>query len=407
MLCLQNNFYFTRASERIYLYECYQVRFLTFISSFLLFSLAFTVAYSQGAISGIVYDEATGDPVFACNVVQKGSTNGVTTDFDGKFSIEVSSLPVTLQFSFVSYLPKEIEVTQYLKDMTVRLAQDQVLLNEAEVVGERISEKQKKAPLTMESMDVLAIKDAASGNFYESLGNLKDVDMTSASLGFKIINTRGFNSTSPVRSLQLIDGVDNQSPGLNFSLGNFLGASDLDVMKVDIIAGASSAFYGPGAFNGVVQMTTKDPFLFPGFSMYIKKGERGLFETAFRMAEVIKNKDGEDKFAYKLNFFRLEANDWQATNYEPINGSEHDETNPYGYDAVNIYGDEAIAPNNDNTDAVSDYAGLGVWYRPGYRENELVNYETDNMKFNTGFYYKLSPEVTANYSFNYSTGSTI
>ena len=77
---------------------------------------------------------------------------------------------------------------------------------------------------------------------------------------FKVINSRGFNSTSPVRSLQLIDGVDNQAPGLNFALGNFLGASDLDVMKVEIIQGASSAYYGPGAFNGVINITTKDPF---------------------------------------------------------------------------------------------------------------------------------------------------
>ena len=59
-------------------------------------------------------------------------------------------------------------------------------------------------------MDVLSIKEAASGDFYESLGNLKGVDVTSASMGFKVVNTRGFNSTSPVRSLQLIDGVDNQ-----------------------------------------------------------------------------------------------------------------------------------------------------------------------------------------------------
>ena len=98
-------------------------------------------------------------------------------------------------------------------------------------------------------MDLIAIKEAPSGSFYEGLGNLKGVDLTSASLGFKIINTRGFNSTSPVRSLQLIDGVDNQSPGLNFSLGNFLGAPELDVKNVEIVAGASSAFYGPGAFN--------------------------------------------------------------------------------------------------------------------------------------------------------------
>ena len=66
----------------------------------------------------------------------------------------------------------------------------------------------------------IAIKETPSSNFYDGLGALKGVDITAASLGFKVINTRGFNSTSPVRSLQIIDGVDNQSPGLNFSLGN-------------------------------------------------------------------------------------------------------------------------------------------------------------------------------------------
>ena len=118
---------------------------------------------------------------------------------------------------------------------------DEVLLKEAMVVKERVSDKQKQAPLTVESMDLIAIKEAPTGDFYQGLGTLKGVDMVAASFGFKVINTRGFNSTSPVRSLQLIDGVDNQSPGLNFSLGNFLGASDLDVLKVDVIAGASTA----------------------------------------------------------------------------------------------------------------------------------------------------------------------
>ena len=73
-------------------------------------------------------------------------------------------------------------------------------------------------------LDILAIKETPSANFYDGLGGFKGVDISTASLGFKIINTRGFNSTSPVRSLQIIDGVDNQAPGMNFSLGNFLGA---------------------------------------------------------------------------------------------------------------------------------------------------------------------------------------
>ena len=267
----------------------------------------------------------------------------------------------------------------------------------------------KQAPLTVETMDVIAIKEAPSGNFYESLGNLKGVDMTSASLGFKVINTRGFNSTSPVRSLQLIDGVDNQSPGLNFSLGNFLGASDLDVMKVDIIAGASSAYYGPGAFNGVINMTTKDPFTFPGISASVKVGERDMTEYAVRWAQVLKNKDGKEKFGYKLNIFYLQANDWKADNYDPIDGSEVGANNPGGFNAVNIYGDESSERNNNFTDPIEifDNPGLGEFFRTGYREEDLADYNTENLKLNAALHYKIKDDVQLIYGFNYGSGTTI
>src|SRR5439155_2603751 len=147
-------------------------------------------------------------------------------------------------------------------------------LKGVEISGSRISEKQKEAPLTVESIDRIGIKECAQTSFYEALGTLKGVDLTSASLGFTIINTRGFNSTSPVRSLQIIDGVDNQAPGLNFSLGNFLGASELDVLKLELVAGASSAYYGPNAFNGVINILARSPFLKPGLEVMSKIVER-------------------------------------------------------------------------------------------------------------------------------------
>src|SRR4029078_10016397 len=99
-----------------------------------------------------------------------------------------------------------------------RLKSSEVELKNVDVVGSRISEKQKEAPLTVESIDMIAIRECPQSSFYESLGSLKGVDLTSASLGFTIINTRGFNSTSPVRSLQIIDGVYNQVTWLTFSL---------------------------------------------------------------------------------------------------------------------------------------------------------------------------------------------
>ena len=373
---------------------------------------------AQTTIRGRVVDGNTGEPMFSSSVINEATGKGTTTDFDGIFRLNVASLPANLRISFIGYTEKSVTVTDPEAKLVIKLIEDQILIEEAEVVGERISEKQKQAPLTVESMDLIAIKEAPSGNFYEGLGNLKGVDLTSASLGFKIINTRGFNSTSPVRSLQLIDGVDNQSPGLNFSLGNFLGAPDLDVKNVEIIAGASSAFYGPGAFNGVINMETKDPFVFPGLSISTKigettkKGESNLYEFGFRWAQIIENKNEEPVFAYKINAFRFQAYDWEATNYEPVDGSIVGEDNPGGFDAVNIYGDEYRAVLQFN-DGVSEHArGLDGVYRTGYKEVDLVDYNTHNLKVSTSANWRLQPEKTYEspeliYSFNMGQGSTV
>jgi outer membrane receptor protein involved in Fe transport len=365
---------------------------------------------AQNVIKGKISDKQTGETLIGASVVIEGTTEGTITDIDGNFQISTErSLPIKLVISFLGYEKITYEVTNWDQKVNVKVSPDNVMLDAVEVVGSRISEREKQAPLTVESMDVIAIREAPSGSFYESLGNMKGVDMTSASLGFKVINTRGFNSTSPVRSLQLIDGVDNQSPGLNFSLGNFLGSSDLDVMKVDIIAGASSAFYGPGAFNGVVNMTTKDPFTFPGLSASLKVGERDMKEAAIRWAQVFKNKEGKDKFGYKLNVYYFDALDWEAENYNPVDDSDDRASNPGGFDAVNVYGDESTETNNDESGSIGSitYPGLGRYYRTGYREVDLADYNTNNLKLNAAFHYKIKQDVEAIFSTSYSQGTTV
>ena len=369
-------------------------------------------AAAQEMLRGRVIDAELGEPIFSANVIVEGTTNGVTTDFDGQFLLPVSAFPVKLKVSFIGYSMQTVTVKNASDKLTVKLLPDQVLIDAAEVVGNRISEKQKQAPLTVESMDVLAIKEAPSGSFYEGLGNLKGVDVTSASLGFKIINTRGFNSTSPVRSLQLIDGIDNQSPGLNFSLGNFLGASDLDVKSVDIVAGASSAFYGPGAFNGVVSMETKSPFQFPGITVSTKVGERELNELAFRYADYTTDDDGNPVLGFKVNAYRFSAYDWEATNYDPVDGSQVDASNPGRYDAVNIYGDEYKPVFDRSGDGTSSARGLGNFFRTGYKEVDLVDYDTENLKVSTALHWRLMPEETYDspelvYGFNSGFGTTV
>ena len=119
-----------------------------------------------------------------------------------------------------------------------------------------------------------------------------------------------------------------------------MGASDIDIQRVNVIAGASSAFYGPNAFNGVISMETKSPFLFPGVMAEVKVGERQKGQVQFRIA---------DYFIMKMVSKNLDTNLPQAT-CKPMIGklkttkqtqdSDFDETNPGGYDAVNRYGDE-------------------------------------------------------------------
>lgn len=372
-------------------------------------------AYAWGQnVTGTVTESNGRSPIFMANVLVEESQKGTTTDDKGNFSLQVkpAKFPVTLRISLIGYATRQVELEGPRKGLKIKLEEDQAMLEEVSVIERRLSEKQQQSALTVEALDATAIKETPANDFYEALGNLKGVDVTSASLGFKIINTRGFNSTSPVRSLQLIDGVDNQAPGLNFALGNFLGASQLDVRSVDVIAGASTAFYGPGAFNGVVDMHTKNPFQYEGLSASVKVGERALTETAVRYGEAFQLGDSKiDNLAFKLNLYYLQANDWEAGNLDPIDGSPVGRDNPGRYNAVNRYGDESLASNNERGSfgavKYNNQAGLGTFYRPGYMERDLVDYDTRNLKSNFGLYYRFQDSVQLSYNVNYGTGTTV
>jgi outer membrane receptor protein involved in Fe transport len=373
-------------------------RILTLVILFITFGSLF----SQNLINGTVYDKKSKETLVGANVIIPEIGKGTMTDIDGLFQIDSYKFPIEIEVSFIGF-EKKIITIESSSPIKVYLIENKQLLSEIVIVDSRLTDKQKQSPITVEAMDVIAIKETPAASFYEGLGALKGVDVTSASMGFKIINTRGFNSTSPVRSLQIIDGVDNQSPGLNFSLGNFLGSSELDLKKVEIVVGANSSLYGPNAFNGVISMETKDPFQFPGFSAQVKGGARNLNEIAIRWAQSIKNKDGEDKFGYKLNYYRMTASDWVANNYDQAFDSPTESSNPGGYDAVNRYGDEEYS-------SFSNFAlapGLGSFHRPGYREEDLVDYDTENTKMNAAFFFKPTAKTELIYATNYGNGTTV
>lgn len=114
--------------------------------------------FAQQTLNGVIKDNKTNETLIGANVVIKGTTTGAQTDLDGKFKITTDqALPLTLVISYIGYIQQEFVVkTNTL--ITIKLQANEVLLKDVEVVGSRISEKQKEAPMTVESMDVIAIK---------------------------------------------------------------------------------------------------------------------------------------------------------------------------------------------------------------------------------------------------------
>ncbi|MEZ4827204.1 MAG: TonB-dependent receptor [Bacteroidia bacterium] len=204
--------------------------------------------------------------------------------------------------------------------------------------------------------------------------------------------------------------MDNQAPGLNFSLGNFLGASEIDVEGVDLIVGASSAYYGPNAFNGVISMKTKSPFIYEGLNLMARVGERNMGEFSVRYAKAFANKGGYDRLAFKLNAYYLRADDWVADNLDPVDDAEVPANNPGRYDAVNRYGDENLNGGINNATGNSDQVinpGLGRWHRTGYEETDLVNYDTRNLKLSAAFHWKVTKDVELIAASNFGNGTTV
>ena len=357
-----------------------------------------------GTVGGTVTDSDTRTPVAGASISVKGFLSGTTTDGQGKFQLNTKlPLPFTLIVSGMGYIRQEITVSQYSGDISVIMSPGLTMMDEVVVSASRVEENIMRSPVTVEKMDIRAIRETPSISFYEGLQSLKSLDVVTSGLTFKSINTRGFGGVGTGRFLQLVDGVDNQTPGLNFSVGNLFGLSDLDAESAELIPGAASALYGPVAFNGVLMLKSKDPFQYQGLSVQTKLGvnhlndpnvdAKPLIDLALRYARAFNN-----KFAFKTNVSYFKGLDWYATNYTDIDpntpAASRGNSNP-GKNSLNIYGDE-VAQN---------ITGIGRVSRTGYQERFLTDYKVDNLKLNAALHYRLSNKLEAIYQYNFGRGT--
>ena len=247
----------------------------------------------QQTIIGTVLDE-NGTPLPGASVVEKGTQNGVVTDFDGKFSIKVAA-GATLQISYIGYKTQEIAASN---DMSVTLQPDAAKLEEVVLVGYG---KQTKKDLTG------AVAQISTEDFKQGINISPDNLIQGKVAGVRVVSSsgepgagidvsiRGINSIrSGSTPLFVVDGLplsnDNVSSGsANFGLGNSTAKNPLnflntnDIASITVLKDASAAaIYGARGSNGVVIITTK-------------QGEKGnatfTVDSYVSVAQVIKKLD--------------------------------------------------------------------------------------------------------------------
>ncbi len=462
-----------------------------------LLAMLFTVAAQAQSVTvtGTIRNETSKENVPAVSVTVKGNASvGTYTNQDGAFSLRVAKLPVVLVFSSIGYESQEVTVSDAAKPVEVSFKVNNSLGQEVVVAATRAPQRILESPVTVERMSSAVIRNIAAPSVYEAITNLKGVDVHTASLTFRTVTTRGFVSSGNTRLNQLVDGMDNQAPGLNFAVSSIVGLTDLDVDNIEVLAGASSALYGSGGMNGTVLITSKNPFKYQGFSYNVKQGVMHIDSKqrkaapynniAMRWAKVINN-----KLAFRFSGELIRGSDWEAEDYrnkkqigilsKVVGGNRNNDPN---FNGVNVYGDET----DINMDAFSlaamsaastgvtgsptllatiangyfasqgnpvyptnaQYGGaitqiftsLGIsnptqqaallpvlqqqflpfyngykngYYRnqnisrTGYKEEDLVDYNTLNAKINAGVHYKITDNIEASLNSYFGTGTTV
>jgi outer membrane receptor protein involved in Fe transport len=382
------------------------------------------MSFSQSniAISGKVTNEKK-EPLAQASVMVKNSKAGAITDEKGNFRVFVTSLPVTLQVSYSNLKEQEIIVSS-TNEISISMEPSSDLLDAVVLQSKGIPTKMLNYTGTADILPLKKIRQLPTTSIYDATVYSKGIDLTSSSLTFKTPSSRGFNGSGSTRVNQIVDGMDNQAPGLNFFVGNFAGLTDLDIESVELLPGASSALYGPGGMNGTILMNSKNPFKYQGLSvqlrqgvMHVDKGQRDK-ASAYNDYSLRWAKAFNEKFAVKIGAQYISAKDWLAndsTNYDRSGTSgklkSGSRTTDPNYDGVNVYGDETSV---DIFPFLSGALPAGHPLiehidvsRTGYKEIDVIDPETKNIKLSGALHYKLSDKIEALLMGYWSTGNTV
>ena len=406
-----------------------------------------TFIFAQTNVSGTVVDEDN-NPIPGANIVFD-STTGAVANFDGEFSLTVNqNPPFSLKVSSIGFETATIEVGSDNLSLYITLAESENLLDDVVISASRVPQRLFDSPVTIERFDYKDLAQSTGADFYSSLSSLKGVQINTGGLLLQTISVRGFSTIDNTGFVQLIDGMDNEAPGLSFAAGNLVGVSQLDLLSAELLPGAASALYGANAFKGILLMNSKNPFDFQGTSAYFTNGvtsqdfsgDNHFYDVGVRFAKAF-----SDKLAVKVNISYTEGQDWGANDMRDVNfldgryvpGTTElaDSSTFPDYDGLNMYGEQAVNLNLTDTflglvvpglvnagqlgsgqaSAITrimgmmapDYFGSQLLSTQGYAESDLIDGIASSFKVDVAAHYRFNGNSELILNSKVGTGNTI
>jgi len=323
-------------------------------------------------ITGIVTD-GKGEPIVGANVLEKGTTNGIITDADGKFSLEIASAS-TLEVSYIGYLTQDLAVGNK-SDFLIKLLEDTQKLDEVVVVGYGT---QKKVNLTgsVSSVSFGTLADSRPvTNVSTALSGMSagvQVNQTSGQPGSDgaTIRIRGVGTLNNANPLIIIDGLEGSLDAVNPN----------DVENISILKdAASSAIYGARAANGVILVTTK-------------KGKQGKINVSY---------SGRLSMSSPTNLIEMVTNYADFMEYMNESSVNIGSSNIFSQSTIDLWREKEKVPNELNEFGYPNYVAYPNtdWEKVLFKDkvmnehNVSLNGATDKVSFLVSAGYMDNPGI--------------
>jgi len=350
-------------------------------------------------ITGVVSDGESGEVLYGVNVVAKEDPSvGVTTDFDGKYSIESKPGWTALIFSYIGYDKVEVAIDGQ-NEMNVTLGGSSYSLDQVVISASKKKEKILNAPASISIITTEKIQNQTSLTPIDNLKKTPGVDIMSTGLVGANVNLRGFNGVFNGQMLTMVDNRIGRVPSLRVNAFQLIPGNSYDIEKIEVVRGPASALYGPNAAEGVMHMITKSPIDIDGKQETAISMTTGLRQVILDAPEAASFKKGDwryalkpefrtaikfsDKFGIKISGKYMTGQDWEYYDprepeiNQPIIFGQVRNGNVWQKDENDTYHDLKDANGNgyslfDRNFDINNWNGdLRMDFRPG-KDNEIV-----------------------------------